>query len=81
MTLTIRDIAQMAGVSRGTVSKVINNYDGVSEQTKRKVLEVIDKTNYQPTFSAKSLATKKSSLIGLIYAGKINVEFNHPFFN
>jgi len=81
MTLTIRDIAQMAGVSRGTVSKVINNYDGVSEQTKRKVMEVINKTGYQPTFSAKSLATKKSSLIGLIYAGKINVEFNHPFFN
>lgn len=80
-TLTIRDIAQMSGVSRGTVSKVINNYDGVSEQTKRKVLEVIDKTGYQPTFSARSLATKKSSLIGLIYAGKINVEFNHPFFN
>lgn len=80
-TLTIRDIAQMSGVSRGTVSKVINNYDGVSELTKRKVLEVIDKTGYQPTFSARSLATKKSSLIGLIYAGKINVEFNHPFFN
>lgn len=80
-TLTIRDIAEMSGVSRGTVSKVINNYDGVSELTKRKVLEVIDKTGYQPTFSARSLATKKSSLIGLIYAGKINVEFNHPFFN
>ncbi|WP_391118306.1 LacI family DNA-binding transcriptional regulator [Psychrobacillus sp. L3] len=81
MTLTIRDIAQMAGVSRATVSKVINKYDGVNEQTKHKVLEIIEKTGYQPTFSAKSLATKKSKLIGLIYAGKINVEFNHPFFN
>lgn len=81
MTLTIRDIAQMSGVSRGTVSKVINNYDGVSVQTKRKVLKVIEETGYQPTFSARSLATKKSSLIGLIYAGKINVEYNHPFFN
>lgn len=81
MTLTIRDIAEMAGVSRATVSKVMNNYDGVSEQTKRKVMSVIDRTGYQPTFSAKSLATKKSRLIGLIYAGKINVEYNHPFFN
>lgn len=81
MTLTIRDIAQMAGVSRATVSKVINNYDGVSGETKHKVLEIIERTGYQPTFSAKSLATKKSRLIGLIYAGRINVEFNHPFFN
>jgi len=81
MTLTIRDIAQMAGVSKATVSKVINHYEGVNERTKRKVMDIIEKTGYQPTFSAKSLATNKSGLIGLIYAGETNVEFNHPFFS
>ncbi len=80
MSLTIRDIAQMAGVSPATVSKIINNYGGISENTKKKVLDIIIQTGYQPNFSAKSLATKKSNLIGLIYAGKINVEFTHPFF-
>lgn len=81
MTLTIRDIAEMAGVSKATVSKVINHYEGVNEQTKRKVMRIIEKTGYQPTFSAKSLATNKSGLIGLIYAGETNVKFNHPFFS
>ncbi|WP_226582709.1 LacI family DNA-binding transcriptional regulator [Halobacillus litoralis] len=81
MDLTIRDIAKMAGVSPATVSKIINNYEGISERTRQKVYKVIEDTKYQPTFSAKSLATKKSNLIGLIYAGKINVDFKHPFFN
>ncbi|WP_179134085.1 LacI family DNA-binding transcriptional regulator [Halobacillus massiliensis] len=81
MDLTIRDIAKMAGVSPATVSKIINNYGGISEATRDKVYKIIKDTKYQPTFSAKSLATKKSNLIGLIYAGKINVDFKHPFFN
>lgn len=81
MNLTIKNIAQMAGVSPATVSKVINNYGGISEKTKKKVLDIISETGYQPNFSAKSLATKKSNLIGLIYAGKVNVDFTHPFFN
>ncbi|MEN2766821.1 LacI family DNA-binding transcriptional regulator [Ornithinibacillus xuwenensis] len=81
MNLTIKDIAKMAGVSPGTVSKIINNYGGIGESTKQKVQKVIEETGYRPTFSAKSLATKKSNLIGLIYAGKINVDFTHPFFN
>ncbi|MRH42741.1 substrate-binding domain-containing protein [Aquibacillus halophilus] len=81
MSLTIQDIANMAGVSRATVSKIINNYAGVNENTKKKVMAIINETGYSPTFSAKSLATKKSNLIGVIYAGKINVDFTHPFFN
>lgn len=81
MKLTIRDIAKMAGVSPATVSKIMNNYGGISSVTKEKVMNIIESTGYQPTFSAKSLATKKSNLIGLIYAGKINVELTHPFFN
>lgn len=81
MDLTIRDIAKMAGVSPATVSKIMNNYGGISEATRQKVYKIIEDTKYQPTFSAKSLATKKSNLIGLIYAGKINVDFTHPFFN
>ncbi|MDY0409328.1 LacI family DNA-binding transcriptional regulator [Virgibacillus soli] len=81
MKLTIKDIAKMAGVSPGTVSKVINHTGNISQKTIKRVRKVIEETGYQPTFSAKSLATKKSNLIGLIYAGNINAELNHPFFN
>ncbi|NME07370.1 LacI family DNA-binding transcriptional regulator [Psychrobacillus sp. BL-248-WT-3] len=81
MNLTIKDIAQMAGVSPGTVSKVINNYEGISDKTKKQVMDVINQKGYEPNFSARTLATKRSNLIGLIYAGKINVEMTHPYFN
>ncbi|WP_148629790.1 LacI family DNA-binding transcriptional regulator [Bacillus sp. E214] len=81
MNLTIKDIAQMANVSQGTVSKVINNYEGISEKTKKKVMDIINQSGYEPNFSARSLATKKSNLIGLIYAGRINVDMAHPYFN
>ncbi len=81
MNLTIKDIAQLAGVSQGTVSKVINNYGGISESTKKKVMDIITQNGYEPNFSARTLATKKSNLIGLIYAGKINVDMTHPYFN
>ena len=62
MNLTIKDIAQMANVSQGTVSKVINNYKGISEETKKKVMDIINQSGYEPNFSARSLATKKSNL-------------------
>lgn len=81
MKLTIRDIAKMAGVSPGTVSKVMNQTGSLSAKTIEKVKKVIEETGYQPSFSAKSLATKKSNLIGLIYAGDIHAQINHPFFN
>ncbi len=81
MRLTISDIAKMAGVSPGTVSKVMNETGSLSTKTIEKVKKVIEETGYQPSFSAKSLATKKSNLIGLIYAGDIHAQINHPYFN
>ncbi|MDR6226753.1 LacI family transcriptional regulator [Desmospora profundinema] len=80
MKYTIKDIAKMAGVSPSTVSKILNNYHDIGEDTKKAVLEVMEKTGYRPSYSAKALATKKSNIIGVIYAGKINADFNHPFF-
>lgn len=80
MKFTIQDIADMAGVSRGTVSKVINKNGSLSRKTIEKVMKVIEETGYQPSFSAKALATQKSNLIGLIFAGDIMAPINHPFF-
>lgn len=80
MQMNIKTIAEMAGVSVSTVSKIMNNYSDVSEKTKQRVLEIIAQTGYSPSNSAKTLATKKSNLIGVIFAGELNVEFTHPFF-
>ncbi|WP_058306650.1 LacI family DNA-binding transcriptional regulator [Gracilibacillus massiliensis] len=77
MKLTIKEIAKMAGVSPGTVSKVINKTGSISSETAKKINKIIVETGYKPSFSARSLATKKSNLIGLIF----HVEFSHPFFN
>lgn len=71
-----KTIAQMAGVSLSTVSKIINNYSDVSEETRNRVLEIMRKNGYTPTPSL-----KKSNLIVVIFAGKQNVDFTHPFFN
>lgn len=80
MKMTIKSIAKLAGVSVSTVSKIINNYDEVSEETKQKVLKIMQEHDYRPSYSAKTLATKKSNLIGVVFAGKLNIDFNHVFF-
>jgi LacI family transcriptional regulator len=80
MPINIKSIAKMAGVSVSTVSKIMNNYSDVSDKTKIRVLEIMRETGYVPTNSAKTLATKKSSLIGVIFAGQLNIDFMHPFF-
>ena len=59
------DIAKIAGVSRSTVSRVVNNYPNVPEETRKKVLEIIEKYNYVPHASARMLAGVKNRIIGL----------------
>lgn len=78
--MNIKTIASMAGVSVATVSKIINNYPDISEETRQKVIQIMEETGYRPSSSAKILATKKSNLIGVVFAGKLNVDFSHPFF-
>lgn len=64
--MTIRDIARMAGVGVGTVSRVLNDEPSVREETRRKVLAVIERTDFQPSFAARSLRTHSTHTLGLI---------------
>lgn len=59
------EIAKLAGVSRSTVSRVINNYSNVPEETREKVLKVIKEYDYVPHASARMLAGSKNRVIGL----------------
>ena len=68
--MNINEIAKLAGVSRATVSRYLN--DGyVSEEKKEIIKKVIEETGYQPSAQAQTLRTKKTSLIGVILP-KIN---------
>lgn len=60
------EIARLAGVSRSTVSRVINNYPNVPPETREKVMRVIEQYNYFPNVSAQVLAGKKTRTVGLI---------------
>lgn len=61
---TIEDIAKAAGVSRGTVSRVLNNHPSVSADTRRNVLNVIEELGYRPNFSARQMRTDSSNMVG-----------------
>jgi LacI family transcriptional regulator len=66
MSATIKDVALMAGVSIGTVSRVINNRDRVSPATRAKVQAAVDKLNFKPNQTAVNMIRKKTQTIGLI---------------
>lgn len=68
--MNINEIAKLAGVSRATVSRYLN--DGyVSEEKREKIKKVIEETGYQPSVQAQTLRTKKTSLVGVVLP-KIN---------
>ena len=69
---TIREVAEMAGVSQMTVSRVLNRRESVKESTREKVEEAIQALNYRPNLLARSLAGGKSLFIGLIFNNPSN---------
>lgn len=75
MAVTIKDIAKAAGVSRATVSRVLNDSGYVKQETREKVLKAIRDLNYSPSAIARSLSTNKTNTIGVIVP-----EINNPFF-
>ena len=63
---TIKDVAQKARVSRATVSLALNGKPGVASGTRRRILGIADRLNYQPNASAKGLALQKTQTLGVI---------------
>lgn len=64
---TINDVARLAGVSKKTVSRVINNSPFVAEETRAKVAAVIAESGFSPDPQARGLAFRRSFLVGMIY--------------
>lgn len=75
MAITIKDIAKKSGVSRATVSRVLNNSGYVKEETRQNILEIMNDLNYTPSAIARSLSTNKTNTIGVIIP-----QISDPFF-
>ena len=75
MPVTLADIARELGVSKMTVSRAINNNPLISSETRRRVLELARRMNYQPNQHARALATNRSYLIGIIIPDIMNLYF------
>lgn len=71
--LNSTDIARLAGVSRSTVSRVINNYPNVPEETRRRVMDVIKQNHYYPQLSGQLLSGMKSKTIGLFWLSRSSI--------
>lgn len=70
--ITIKDVANEAGVSIGTVSNVLNGLETVKEENRSKVLKTIKELGYIPNLTAQSLKTHKTKTIGLILPSIFN---------
>ena len=75
---TMQEVAKRAGVSKATVSRVLNGKGYVSEATKTKIYQVIEEIGYRPNLMARNLATSKSGYIGLVVT---NMLYNGNYFN
>ncbi len=79
MARTLDDLARLSGVSRATVSRVING-GPVSEQTRLKVLEVLESHQYRPNLAARSLASGRTGVIGVVMHVDPPLLFEDPYF-
>ena len=74
-SVTIRDVAERAGVAVSTVSRVLNGLDRVSEETRRRVEQAARELSYVPNNFAASMVTGQSKILGIIVPS-----FTHDFF-
>ena len=81
MAITIKDIAKIAGVSKTTVSRALNNQGRISQDTREKILQIAKETNYRHNKIATSLRSNKSMVIGLIFPGFMAGHFYSEIFH
>lgn len=73
MDVTIKQIAELAGVSRGTVDKVLNGRPGVKPDTQERILQIVAELDYKPNYLGKALVRSKEKLkIGVILTPEYN---------
>ncbi len=77
---SLEDVARKAGVSRSTVSRVINNDPNVKMETREHVLKIVEQERYNPSTVARSMVTGRTQVIGVVVPHEYHVFFNDPFY-
>lgn len=80
MKVTIKEVAKEANVSPSTVSRVISDSSQISEETKEKVRAAINRLKYRPNAIARSLANKKSRILGVVLPSEAQDLITNAFF-
>ena len=80
MAGTLDDLAALSGVSRATVSRVING-GSVSEATRDRVMAVLERTGYRPNLAARTLASGRSGVVGVVMHVESRELFQDPYFS
>ena len=75
INITIKDVARELGVSYSSISRALNGKEGVSEETRKKIVEAAERMGYQPNDLARGLVNKISKTVGVIIP-----DINNPFF-
>lgn len=78
--MKLEDIGAKAGVSRSTISRVINNDPSVNAETRARVLDVIRKEGYMPNFAARALVTRRTHVIGVMIPQTFTAVFQDPYY-
>lgn len=79
--MNLEQIAKLSGVSRSTVSRVINNDPQVSQATRERVWRVVRRVNYEPNAAARVLAAGRTNVIGLVIPMGVSTVFADPYFS
>ncbi len=80
MAVTIKQIAQLAGVSRGTVDRALNKRGGVNPEVEKRIMEIAESLGYKPNIVAKSLAMhSQNHTIGLVVCSEGNDFFSEVY--
>ena len=77
---TLEQVAALAGVGRGTASRVINGSPQVSEKTREIVMRAVEELGYVPNQAARTLVTRRTGTIALVIAEAEERIFGEPFF-
>lgn len=78
--MNLEQVAKLSGVSRSTVSRVINNDPNVRTATRERVLQVIQEVHYHPNTTAQSLVAGRTRVLGLVIPAAIPTMFSDPYF-
>ena len=78
--LTLEEIGKLAGVSRSTVSRVVNGQPDVKAEVRERVMDVVRETGYVPNAAARSLAAQRSGVLGFVIPRSVATFFGDPYF-